>query len=650
MRKTAFVVLGWSLTAAALIAQAPQPPAPDPLYVAIRSGNQASVAELLQHGADVNQKDRRGGATPLMHAAAVGNMGTLTLLLDKGADVNARSANGATALMWAVNDAARVRLLVERGADVNAVSENGRSALLLAAMSDRSAPVVRFLLSRKADPMVVDKDRTTVLIAAATGGDTDTISQVLNAGVDVNAANMIGYTALMTSVTTGNVDAVKQLIARGAQVNAVSADPMIPVKNGTIALGRLTALMLAASSGPLEMVQTLLKAGAKVNVADSRGLTPLMLAVATDHGDPEIVRAILAAGADVGVKSGEGETAMDWASKFGTTPEVALLTRSAAPRSGVSPQAPGLPAPTDTRAAVERGVALIERTSGSFFANGGCGACHAQMIADIAVPTAKRHGARVDEQALAMRSGQAAGAFMAIASNLLLRDDGPAVDILLYSLAASASTGQAPDRGTDARAFNVAAQQMADGRWHIGGIARPPIEDGDFTRTDLGIRGLKAFGPPGRVDMAERVTRATAWLRDARPVTNEDRAFRLLGLAWGGSAPAVLQDAARDLASRQQADGGWAQTAALSSDAYATGMTIFALTESGARPKTDPAIQRGAAFLRSTQQADGSWYVRSRAPKFQPYFESGFPHGHDQWISAMATGWATAGLATGIQN
>jgi len=79
-------------------------------------------------------------------------------------------------------------------------------------------------------------------------------------------------------------------------------------------------------------------------------------------------------------------------------------------------------------------------------------------------------------------------------------------------------------------------------------------------------------------------------------------------------------------------------------------MTIFALTESGARPKTDPAIQRGAAFLRSTQQADGSWYVRSRAPKFQPYFESGFPHGHDQWISAMATGWATAGLATGIQN
>ena len=651
MSKTPFVVLACSISAvAALLAQAPQQPAPDPLYTAIRSGNQPSVAESLQRGADVNQKDRRGGATPLMHAAALGNVGTLTLLLDKGADVDARSANGATALMWAVSDAAKVRVLIERGADVNAVSENGRSALLLAAMSDQSAAVVRLLLSHKANPLVVDKDQTTVLMAAATGGDTDTITQVLNTDVDVNAADWIGNTALMMAVSTGNVEAVRQLIARGAQVNAVSREPSVPVKNGIIALGRLTPLMLAASSGPLEMVQTLLKAGARVNVADSRGLTPLMLAIATDHGDPEIVSAILAAGADVSAKSAAGETAMDWAMKFGATPDVALLKRAAAPQSARPVQTSGVAAPTDTRAAVERSVALIERTSGSFFSSGGCGACHAQMIADIAVSTAKRHGSRVDDQALAMRSGQASGAFTAIASNLLLRDDGPAVDILLYSLVAAASTGQAPDRGTDALAFNVAAQQRADGRWHIGGIARPPIEDGDFTRTALAIRGLKTFGPPGRADMAERVARATAWLRDAKAVTNEDRAFRLLGLVWGGSAPAVIQDAARDLASKQQRDGGWAQTQELSSDAYATGMTIFALTESGVRPRTDPAIQRGVAYLRSTQHADGSWYVKSRAPKFQPYFESGFPHGQDQWISAMATGWAAAALSTGIEN
>ena len=62
----------------------------------------------------------------------------------------------------------------------------------------------------------------------------------------------------------------------------------------------------------------------------------------------------------------------------------------------------------------------------------------------------------------------------------------------------------------------------------------------------------------------------------------------------------------------------------------------------------DAAFQRGVKYLLSTQHADGSWYVRSRAPKFQPFFESGFPYGHDQWISSMATGWAAAALVMTI--
>jgi hypothetical protein len=38
---------------------------------------------------------------------------------------------------------------------------------------------------------------------------------------------------------------------------------------------------------------------------------------------------------------------------------------------------------------------------------------------------------------------------------------------------------------------------------------------------------------------------------------------------------------------------------------------------------------------------DGSWHVRKRALPTQPYFESGFPNGVDQYISAAATNWAT---------
>ena len=144
-------------------AQTPPPALSDQFYAAIRTNDNAQIETLLRNGAAVDVSDRRGGATPLMNAAAFGSIETMKLLIDKGADVNARSAAGATALMWAVTDLAKVRLLIDRGADVNAVSESGRTALLLAAMSDRSGPIVRLLLSHGANAQVVDNEKTTTL-------------------------------------------------------------------------------------------------------------------------------------------------------------------------------------------------------------------------------------------------------------------------------------------------------------------------------------------------------------------------------------------------------------------------------------------------------------------------------------------------------
>jgi len=83
----------------------------------------------------------------------------------------------------------------------------------------------------------------------------------------------------------------------------------------------------------------------------------------------------------------------------------------------------------------------------------------------------------------------------------------------------------------------------------------------------------------------------------------------------------------------------------MESDAYATGQALVALRESGVLPPADPAIRRGVEYLLRTQFADGSWFVKSRAVPIQVYFESGFPHGADQWISAAATAWAVSALA-----
>jgi squalene cyclase len=79
-------------------------------------------------------------------------------------------------------------------------------------------------------------------------------------------------------------------------------------------------------------------------------------------------------------------------------------------------------------------------------------------------------------------------------------------------------------------------------------------------------------------------------------------------------------------------------------DAYSTGQALYALHAAGMVP-TAASYQNGANYLLRTQREDGSWFVRSRAFPFQPYFDTGFPHGRDQFISAAATSWAVIALA-----
>jgi hypothetical protein len=98
----------------------------------------------------------------------------------------------------------------------------------------------------------------------------------------------------------------------------------------------------------------------------------------------------------------------------------------------------------------------------------------------------------------------------------------------------------------------------------------------------------------------------------------------------------------------QRENGGWGQTHYLPADAFATGVVLETLFRTGLLKPTDAAYRKAVAFLLRTQFPDGSWYVRSRAPKFQPYFQSGFPFDHDQWISSMGTSWAVMALSHAV--
>jgi ankyrin repeat protein len=116
------------------------------LMRAALDGNTERVKELIDQGADINQRDDNG-RTALMFAVINTHYETMKVLLEYGADVNAKSNKGGTALMGAASagDLRMVQALLDKGADVHArVLETNESAATIAA-SDGYDEIARLL-------------------------------------------------------------------------------------------------------------------------------------------------------------------------------------------------------------------------------------------------------------------------------------------------------------------------------------------------------------------------------------------------------------------------------------------------------------------------------------------------------------------------
>jgi len=618
----------------------------DKLYSAIRANDLPQMKTLLDAGVSANSEGS-DGVTPLMVAAEIGSLDAMKTLIDRRADVNAKNTFGSTALMLSVTDPKKVRLLLDHGADVNIASRSGRTALIIASFANPSAEVVRMLLAKGANVAVMDQRKVTPLNAATFGNDTATVRLLLDAAADVNTADtFIGLTPLINASGNRNLEAVKLLLAKGANVNAVSKTEGLPrIQTGIVEFGGWTPVLMSVPFGPPEIVKTLIDAGGKVNVQDYRGFSPLMLAAANDRANPETVKLLLAHNADKQPKTRAGETALEWAAKYADTSVMRQLGSAPKPQSG----SPLSPEPPDVRTAVQRSVSLLERATSQFFGKANCFACHEQPAAAIAVGAARAKGIPIDEKAAGER-------WVQLTSSLNVGQlEGAAplggADNNLYLAEALVRSGYTPDRKTDILAANLAAYQGGDGGWHLPGYARSPLQDNDFSRTAMAIRALKTYGTPGRAaEMKDRIERARQWLLRANPVTTEDFVMRLAGAAAAGTNASELRKLSEPILARQRPDGGFAQRDSLASDAYATGMTLWTLANTGVVQPNQDAYRRGVQFLLGTQKSDGSWHVTSRATKFQIYFESGFPHGQDQWISTMGTGWASAALSLALDS
>jgi N-acyl-D-amino-acid deacylase len=376
-----------------------------------------------------------------------------------------------------------------------------------------------------------------------------------------------------------------------------------------------------------------------------------LTAVTSEAAGADTLKLLLDRGADPNVATTEGETPLDWAIYKGDRAKVQVLEQHGAKRGNgprrdemAPPEKGGIP---DPRVSLDRSVARLLEVAPAFGERATCVSCHHNALPAIAAVTARQKGIKVDEVRARANLDHMVTFFKTNAPRMMLGDPavgGEAITAGYVQMALSRDK-YPPDRVTATIVHWLIARQMPDGRWLGNGVNRPPSEYNAISHTALAAAGLTAYPLPARRNQIDAsLRRARQWLLAAEATSAEERAMRLMGLVWTDAPRARIDAAVGDIGARQEGGGGWSQFGRTEPDAYATGLSLFALGVAGV-PATDDAYTKGVAFLLGSQYQDGTWLVKTHSFPIQRYFESGFPFGRHQWISAAGTSWAALAIA-----
>ena len=170
--------------------------------------------------------------------------------------------------------------------------------------------------------------------------------------------------------------------------------------------------------------------------------------------------------------------------------------------------------------------------------------------------------------------------------------------------------------------------QKPNGGWEWLKCGWPPLEHDDYYGAIVAALAV-GHAPDGYASgqsPRDGLQRLRAYFRKTPPPDLHHQTMvlwastRLDGLMESEQKSATI----RAVRAIQRGDGGWclpslghwkrrdgsANDPASPSDGYATGLVVFVLREAGV-PASDPALQRGVAWLKANQRASGRWFTRS---------------------------------------
>jgi Prenyltransferase and squalene oxidase repeat len=294
------------------------------------------------------------------------------------------------------------------------------------------------------------------------------------------------------------------------------------------------------------------------------------------------------------------------------------------------------------RATIERSLPFIEREGQRWIDEKKCVTCHQVPFMVWAQNAAADRGLALDRQKLADHrtwatdwQHMATKAQLEQGEELTLSGHPDAVAQLL--LGRSATDRDDATKWPALFARCLATGQQDDGSWKPGGQLpdqKRPLRETQEVTTMWALVALRSY-VAADPSLEARFAKARSWLGDRTDgQSTEWWAARLLLEQSSGDRTAA--ERIRDgLLKRQHEDGGWGWLCDAESDAFGTGLALYALSRDGL--STDHlAIVQGRQYLASSQRADGSWAV------------NGTKKGKAKQVEPTATYWGTCWAVIGL--